>query len=213
MKGKESYFPHKQPYSFEDDQKRFEKSFPIQAFAFNESEKNPVYFLYYDAEFSPQGEDTTLEVLMQGLHPKATEVFSQANEETVRSSDLFARLEKFVSPYQIDEFFFDPAGYSLNGIQGAEYITMHITPQKVGSYVSVETNRPLQGGQLKEFLEGLANVFQPTSYDVILFANSDIEYKISPEAYQIETEFKKKLKCGYDLRCTHLTAFGESKNG
>ena len=38
----------------------------------------------------------------------------------------------------IDYFVFEPAGYSMNGLFGEYYWTIHITPQKKCSYVSFE---------------------------------------------------------------------------
>lgn len=44
---------------------------------------------------------------------------------------------------KIDEFGFDPCGYSMNGIIGDAFFTIHITPQPEQSYASFETNAPL----------------------------------------------------------------------
>jgi S-adenosylmethionine decarboxylase len=42
-----------------------------------------------------------------------------------------------MSPLQV---IFDPCGYSVNGLRGEEYFTIHITPQSPCSYVSFESN-------------------------------------------------------------------------
>lgn len=38
----------------------------------------------------------------------------------------------------IDDYVFEPCGYSMNGIEGTGLITIHITPEKGFSYASVE---------------------------------------------------------------------------
>lgn len=38
----------------------------------------------------------------------------------------------------IDEYVFEPCGYSMNGLQGDAFSTIHITPEAACSYASVE---------------------------------------------------------------------------
>jgi hypothetical protein len=41
-------------------------------------------------------------------------------------------------PHDIDEYVFEPCGYSMNGLQGDAFSTIHITPEAACSYASVE---------------------------------------------------------------------------
>ncbi len=74
-------------------------------------------------------------------------------ELDVEQARQFFRDEKFVSASKvtedsgiaalvpgavIDDYVFDPCGYSMNGIYGAGLITIHITPEAGFSYASVE---------------------------------------------------------------------------
>merc|ERR1719233_1484165 len=43
---------------------------------------------------------------------------------------------------QIDEYHFDPCGYSFNAIDGDYYWSIHVTPEAQYSYISFETNHP-----------------------------------------------------------------------
>lgn len=40
----------------------------------------------------------------------------------------------------IDEFFFSPCGYSINGLRGGRYWTLHVTPEDDICYASAETD-------------------------------------------------------------------------
>ena len=40
----------------------------------------------------------------------------------------------------IDDYVFEPCGYSMNGIAGSGLITIHVTPEKSCSYASVEVS-------------------------------------------------------------------------
>jgi S-adenosylmethionine decarboxylase len=47
-------------------------------------------------------------------------------------------VKKFLVDWEIDDFIFQPQGYSLNGFKGKDYITIHCTPNKECSYLSIE---------------------------------------------------------------------------
>ena len=38
----------------------------------------------------------------------------------------------------VDDFVFDPCGYSMNGLEGSAFSTIHVTPQQDCSYASLE---------------------------------------------------------------------------
>jgi S-adenosylmethionine decarboxylase len=47
-------------------------------------------------------------------------------------------VKKYLVNWQIDDFIFEPQGYSLNGCKDEEYITIHCTPNKECAYISIE---------------------------------------------------------------------------
>lgn len=52
----------------------------------------------------------------------------------------------------LDECFFEPIGYSANGVFANRFTTIHATPQPVSSYVSVETSMPLTSEAKQRFV-------------------------------------------------------------
>ena len=59
----------------------------------------------------------------------------------------------------IDDFLFDPCGYSMNGLMDGGFYTIHITPEAECSYVSFETNIPC--GDYEEVVKKVLTIFQP----------------------------------------------------
>ena len=41
-------------------------------------------------------------------------------------------------PADIDDYVFEPCGYSMNGVEGGTFSTVHITPEQGFSYASFE---------------------------------------------------------------------------
>ena len=62
---------------------------------------------------------------------------------------------------QIDDYIFEPCGYSMNGLEGEAFSTIHITPEDGFSYASLElTGYPAKGVDPSGVL---AKVSQPWS--------------------------------------------------
>lgn len=107
--------------------------------------------------------DMCLEMCMTGL--------------ATSSAEKFFKTEKFVSAHrttqetgiadllpgaEIDDFVFSPCGYSMNGLLGGGFITIHVTPQKECSYASVEfSGFEPQDLQLDNLMNDVVNIFRP----------------------------------------------------
>ena len=104
------------------------------------TDKDHFYFYYLELlpkdEFNPVFD--TFEIKMHEIHPEEAEKFCW-KKEPIRPNCLNNIYEQ-LPEYKIDEFFFEPCGYSMNGINGQNYETMHITPEGSCSYISFETN-------------------------------------------------------------------------
>ncbi|GFR40826.1 hypothetical protein Agub_g1301 [Astrephomene gubernaculifera] len=100
------------------------------------------------------------------------------------AAQQFFRNEKFVSAEQttkdtgiadlkpravMDDYVFEPCGYSMNGIEGTGLITIHVTPEAHQSYASVEFSG--FGEDLVDpvkILSKVVKVFQPGKVSVTL---------------------------------------------
>ncbi|RWR93669.1 S-adenosylmethionine decarboxylase proenzyme 4 [Cinnamomum micranthum f. kanehirae] len=63
------------------------------------------------------------------------------------------------------DFAFDPCGYSMNGVDGPHYSTIHVTPEDGYSYASFECVASA-GGDLGEVLKKVVRVFRPGTMSV-----------------------------------------------
>ena len=84
-------------------------------------------------------------------------------------------LHKIYPNSKVDSFLFDPCGYSVNGLLSKYYWTVHITPEKVCSYASFETNIPLSAtryNSYQELVEDVVKIVGAGSVSVSLFTRS-----------------------------------------
>jgi S-adenosylmethionine decarboxylase len=119
--------------------------------------------------------DMTLEVLMHGPNPAACALFAahRAPEAQRRVQHVVQGLVQDAAPgFDLHEHYFEPHGYSVNGLRAGAYMTLHVTPEPDGSYVSFELQGPL-GGTLPvdaaQAVARLAELFAPRSMEVLAY--------------------------------------------
>ncbi|XP_011213981.2 S-adenosylmethionine decarboxylase proenzyme [Bactrocera dorsalis] len=133
--------------------------------------------------------DQTIEILMQNLDKDVMAKFSKDKYETGAEVTKATGIDKLLPNMIIDDFLFDPCGYSMNGIADkGEYMTIHITPESNFSYVSFESNVSMNN--YAELINRVVKTFKPGKFVVTIFAN-----KASP-AYatikELELEYAEK---------------------
>jgi S-adenosylmethionine decarboxylase len=129
-------------------------------------------------EFELDGNDYTLEILMSHLDPANSLIWSKKYGYDVNGKALASK--KIEGLYEdlavIDDFMFDPWGYSCNGItKSGHYFTIHVTPESHCSYASFETNIPPSETLTYNMLVyEVVKIFQPRKFTVTLFAEKNI---------------------------------------
>lgn len=112
-------------------------------------------------------------------------------------------LHELVTDVVIDDHLFDPFGYSLNAISKdrADYLTIHMTPQKDNSYISYESNLPI----IKS-LKMIIKVFKPESFDLIGYNENEIDNAINciKDQYHSISRVKDELKSGRKIDFIHM---------
>lgn len=118
--------------------------------------------------------DEIFEVAMEGLSASACDLFfgSTAVHEGKTSKALAISMREhtgigaLVAGATIDDWAFEPCGYSMNALRGPYYYTVHVTPEIAFSYASFETNDPSYA--TAEKIREVASAFDPTSLTVTL---------------------------------------------
>ncbi|XP_069705387.1 S-adenosylmethionine decarboxylase proenzyme isoform X2 [Periplaneta americana] len=114
--------------------------------------------------------DQTLEILMSDLDPEVMSIFTREESSSAAEATQKSGIEKLIPNMMIDDFLFEPCGYSMNGISKSGcYMTIHITPEPEFSYVSFESNVPQ--ASYKDVISRVLETFQPGKFVLTVFAN------------------------------------------
>ena len=113
--------------------------------------------------------EQTIEIMMSCLDRKIMAQFykGETNSNVSDTSGIAALIPGSL----IDDHVFEPCGYSMNGLKGRYYSTVHITPQPEFSYVSFESNLPMSS--YDDLIRRVLNTFKPGCCIISVFADSE----------------------------------------
>lgn len=196
-------FPHEQPSSFREDMELVTRHFPGKYYTLGPLNHDHVNVFHSHANARRPSEDATFQVLMHQLSPEIMDIFRAAGPITPDDINQRTGLaDLYPGPMIMDGHIFTPCGYSLNGIREGDYFTVHVTPQKEGSYVSFESNiletdfsRPLHR-VVSRFRPGRFSVVLTTSLDEACLATHDT-VAVPPPGYVIADYTWYEFDCGY----------------
>ena len=97
---------------------------------------------------------------------------------------------------------FEPAGYSLNCLSGASYLSLHVTPEEPGSYTSFETNLDFRDDPTKT-VKQVVDLFEPESFDVVCFVPDDTPLAVTVPGYDLRRAIHERL-AGYHVTFQHF---------
>ncbi|KAJ2509257.1 spermidine resistance protein [Coemansia sp. RSA 2052] len=126
--------------------------------------------------------DTTVEILMTGLDPARMRAMYLGGASSLEGSLGGKAVERATGIADIypdsasDSYLFTPCGFSLNGLQGDGYYTIHVTPEPHCSYASFETTVASDSAidlntsaGVKSLVEQVTAVFGARSVTVTVF--------------------------------------------
>jgi len=169
----EQFSPHT---SFDEEVLYLKQHFPTgDAYIFGSKNCDHHYmFVYHNEKVAlPSKPPHSLEILMTGLDRKVMRQFYR-DSDFVSVEELTERSKiqsLFNQTTKIDAHAFEPLGYSLNGLEGDCYATLHITPQPECSYVSFETT-DVDFKSSHDLVTKVINIFKPEAFTVLVISES-----------------------------------------
>lgn len=200
---KNEHFPHAQRTTFFEDAHRLNKLIDGRAVRFGVEHEHAIRMFHTTREHEPDEGDRTLEVLMHGIDERFADLFDASRRPPTGTLAAELGLDRILDGFEVDEFLFEPAGYSLNGMKDASYVTLHVTPERIGSYVSFETNDPAFGDDPASWVRTLVERFEPESFDAVVFEVDDRPVDLQVPGYALRKHVKEPVS-GYHVSFLHF---------
>ncbi len=194
---KNELLPQNQSTDFFKDVQQLRKWFEGEALRYGREDEHHLYLFASEKDFKPLKGDHTMEVLMHGIPDPVVKHFTDCKGCDLEKLRANSGIDQIVQG-EIDDFVFDPMGYSLNSIKDNRYFTIHITPENHGSYISFETNA-FDSDMQVEWTQKVLQVFQPMSFDLVLFNDQKIKQPDFSN-YILKRQFSERLKTQYETQ-------------
>ncbi len=195
-------FPDIQQSDFEQDVAFLTKLLPGKSYRLGAANNDHMHLFYAANENSPS-QDITVEILMSELDSECLKSFD-GNHHDRSSCGIRPLLGLLGDKEQVDDYFFEPLGYSINAINNERYWTVHVTPEDHQSYVSFETN--LFHQDYTSLVKRVTGMVNPRQFMVFFTKSKDVEACFQPpKGYnQLESckySFEKGYNAEYYLFC------------
>lgn len=203
---KNEFASYDQPSSFVADVERLREKIDGVAMRFGRAHDHHNFVFHLERDFVPTGGDSTFELLMYDTCRNLSRQFMSGQKDSSELRQLL-QLNHLVEGYQIDDYCFEPFGYSLNAIKGSTYYTVHITPEEDHPYISLETNDPMDERK-KSLIHDILGALRPMSFDVMWFDSRALEgngnsEEMKIEEYDCQGIYREVLSIGYNVQFSH----------
>ena len=207
---KNELFPGKQDTTFLEDIGYLNKRISGKSYIFGKEYGH--YLLLYNSEqeYKSDSDDCTLEFMMYGIDNRILELFKFENRKDKNTKDFIDMLHGILPKFKIDDYYFEPLGFSLNAIKENSYFTFHITAEDLGSYVSFETNYRFKNNELPEIIHKITGLFKPDTFDVICF-NLYLEPEKIDIKFAVKTNVFQKLSNDYNVQYITFVKLSEKQ--
>lgn len=193
---KNEYFPEYQKSYVLEDFKKLKSIFKTgNAYRFGNKDDHHLFLFEYGKCIEKSADEQTLEILIYGVCEQLSDLFlnnSETSQEKLEEiiMDLFPE-------FKLDQYWFQPCGYSMNALKGDSYATIHVTPEKEQSYISFEMNN-VAPESVQGWVDKIYKNFQPRSCDLIYYNNID-QRQIIINSDEMHLRQKNYAKIGSDF--------------
>ncbi|KNA03058.1 hypothetical protein SOVF_212780 [Spinacia oleracea] len=140
----------------------------------NENRSWHVYSASDVADVEDRTGVVTLEMCMTGLKEEKASVFYKKEGHLAKEMTKVSGINDIIPSHVICDFDFDPCGYSMNGIDGGAYSTIHVTPEDGFSYASYEAmGFDPDSVQFKPVVQRALRCFEPKEFTVAVTCFGD----------------------------------------
>ena len=161
--------PKKQSTNFREDVTCLEEYFPGKSCRVGHDTQHPIDVFYSTHSRVPAHRNTTLQIAMRDLDADAMNKICSTRHGSIVQSKIFSELDSIYPGTITDSHQFSPSGYSMNGISGTNYFTVHVTPHPDASYASFETN--FTEKDYCTVIEKLISIFKPEDFSLALMTS------------------------------------------
>mmetsp|Transcript_26367 Transcript_26367/g.90139 ORF Transcript_26367/g.90139 Transcript_26367/m.90139 type:complete len:889 (-) Transcript_26367:1469-4135(-) len=151
----------------------------------------------------------TLEVCMTGIDRTLAAQFFQepGHKRTASEVTRETGIADLFPGATIDDFVFEPCGYSMNAVLGESFATIHVTPEEGFSYASVEISGPKASTlDADDFVRRALAVFRPANAAISLSGENSLpaSWQKSPSA---SAEYVGPAAVDQQLACSGFVRF------
>lgn len=165
--------PHLQLSNFEQDSLQLERLFNGKKLQWRDDYQGDL-FLFGD--ITKKTMPTQVIYMLHGLRGDFAE---DLQKNTLDKSIILKKLKlrSFFTSLTIDHFSFSPKGYSLNALCEKDYLTIHLTPERLSTYLSIETS--FSESKCTTFIHHLQQIFAPVRSKKMYFTPSEKKLNIN----------------------------------
>jgi S-adenosylmethionine decarboxylase proenzyme len=171
----------------------------------------PRWHLYVADLVGGKGSDNreqTLEIVMTELDQRKMRQFFKSKPETPiidgvvlphdgKEATTLSGIDRILPGAEIDDFLFEPCGYSCNALLDESFFTIHITPEAHCSFVSFETNARLHEDEYDGLVNRVLDTFRPARFTVSLFVDESSRTRRAQRALTLDHKGFATKTCAF----------------
>ena len=115
-----------------------------------------------------ESSDRNLDMMMFDIDPEVAKIFFKSDLTSAEVTTL-SGIASIMPGAVINDWMFDPCGYSLNALNDATHYTIHVTPEPICSFVSFATNAKVEDYSV--LINQVLEIFKPRKFTATLFAD------------------------------------------